>query len=378
MPKGEFTVSLKGDEYICFNFKLNNSINRVILMRGYSREQKLIFEHYEQDNSYTEAKLIPTDGVSQIRTIYPASDKDWIKFEAEEGYIYAIKISNLIGNKMNTVMYLYNNDGKTELKHNDNYSSKIVMKVLQTGTYYVKVLSNCKDDPNAIGQYDISITKTLDEHPKLSNVVVSSVDYKSADINLTSNMSGTIYYVVLDKDAAPLNAEQIKNRYDGNCQADKGSNTINVRGLTASSEYKVYMVLDYENYRTSEISEVTFATEQDANPPRLADINISDVKHDSIELTLTSDEDGYISYAVVSPSYAGGLSKEDISEGKFENIKEQLVFSDFTHINEGVNNIRIHEYDQLQQSTEYTLLFVVKDINGNITEISQKRFITVA
>jgi hypothetical protein len=351
-------------------------------------------DDYEQDNSYTEAKLISTDGVHQTRTIYPASDEDWIKFEAEEGHMYSIETSNFIGKQMRTVMYLYNTDGETELEHSHYYPSKIVMGGLQTGTYYVKILHYFKnygwDDPDAVGQYDVSITKTLDEQPQLSDVVVSSVDHKSGEINLTSNMRGTVCYVVLDKEAAPPNAEQIKRGYDGsskpqpaflygNKKVDKGSNTINVRGLTPSSEYKVYMVLDYENYRTSEISEVTFATEQDANPPKLADIDISDVKHDSIELSLTSDEDGFITYAVVSPSYTGGLSKEDIVEGNFESIKEQLILNGLVSINEGVNNVHIPEYyGYLKQSTEYKLLFVVRDINGNITEISEKSFTTAA
>jgi hypothetical protein len=356
-------------------------------------------DDYEQDNSYTEAKLISTDGTPQTRTIFPASDEDWIKFKAEEGNIYDIKTSNLIGNGMDTVMYLYDTDGETELEYNNNYidynyidySSKIVMSKLQTGTYYVKILHCYKDagrdDSNAVGQYDISITKTVDEQPKLSDVCVSSVDYKSADINLTANMNGTINYVVLDKDAVPTNAEQIKricngSEYStflhGNKKVDKGSHTINVRGLTASSEYKVYMVLDYENYRTSEISEVTFTTKQDINPPKLTDIDISDVKHDSIELSLTSDEDGFITYAVVSTSYSEGLSKEDIAEGKFENIKQQLILNGSAKINEGINNISIPQYGKLQQLTDYKLLFVVRDINGNITEINEKSFTTAA
>ncbi|MFZ5648477.1 MAG: S-layer homology domain-containing protein, partial [Bacillota bacterium] len=82
---------------------------------------------YEPDDTFAQATLISTDGTAQRHRIDPATDQDWIKFIAQAGQSYRIRTSNLfppeINNAvtdMNTWIYLYDTDGTTKLKDNDD------------------------------------------------------------------------------------------------------------------------------------------------------------------------------------------------------------------------------------------------------------------
>jgi hypothetical protein len=66
---------------------------------------------YEPDNSFGEAKSIATDGSVQTHNFHAAWDNDWAKFVASGGMQYTIETSNL-GSRCDTVLYLYDTDGR--------------------------------------------------------------------------------------------------------------------------------------------------------------------------------------------------------------------------------------------------------------------------
>ncbi|HIC88401.1 MAG TPA: hypothetical protein EYP04_03235 [Anaerolineae bacterium] len=114
---------------------------------------------YESDNSAATAKTIGANGAPQTRNFCPAGDEDWVKFSVSAGP-YIIETSNL-GAASDTMLYLYDQDGSTELAQDDDggegKASRIQYNFTTAGTYYVKVRHH---DPNRYGantNYDLSV-----------------------------------------------------------------------------------------------------------------------------------------------------------------------------------------------------------------------------
>jgi YVTN family beta-propeller protein len=107
---------------------------------------------YEPDNTPPLAALLSTEGGSQDHTFDATADEDWMRFRASAGVVYTLTTSNLVavigpqGNvlRTNTVMYLYDSDGSSELARNDDYqpnslASQIVWSAPHTGQFYSMV-----------------------------------------------------------------------------------------------------------------------------------------------------------------------------------------------------------------------------------------------
>jgi hypothetical protein len=117
---------------------------------------------YESDNTYTSAKVITTDGISQTHTIHTEGDQDWVKFTATAGVNYVLMTANT-GGHADTVLYLYDTNGSTLIGSNDDYpgmgwASRLDWQVPASGTYYVMVNHW---DPYAYGcttAYGLSVT----------------------------------------------------------------------------------------------------------------------------------------------------------------------------------------------------------------------------
>lgn len=96
---------------------------------------------YESDNAYYEAKEIRTDGTWQIHNTCPDGDIDWVRFWTSAGRTLAIETSNL-GLDSDTLLTLYDIDGRTPLWSNDDagagLESQIVWTFLREGVYYIK------------------------------------------------------------------------------------------------------------------------------------------------------------------------------------------------------------------------------------------------
>lgn len=135
---------------------------------------------FEGDDSFGDAKEISV-GSTQTHSIDHKGDTDWIKFTAEAGKTYTIRTSDMLPanfysmhfDPMDSVIYLYDTDGATLIKFNDDrithqgpmtdftvLESEIVWSCDVAGTYYVKAVK--WDTPNAedygVGKYNIRIT----------------------------------------------------------------------------------------------------------------------------------------------------------------------------------------------------------------------------
>lgn len=117
---------------------------------------------YESDNTYTTAKTITVNGAVQTHNFHVAGDVDWAKFAVTAGSAYTITTSNL-GTSNDTVLYLYDTDGTTELASNNdcspgnpascinNYTATI------TGTYYISVSHSAAQGGCTGYDYDLAV-----------------------------------------------------------------------------------------------------------------------------------------------------------------------------------------------------------------------------
>ncbi|MFP4395893.1 MAG: pre-peptidase C-terminal domain-containing protein, partial [Anaerolineales bacterium] len=98
---------------------------------------------YEPDDHFTAAVSRPVDGQPITRSFETLADKDWISFDAVAGRTYTITTSRL-GGAVDTVLQLYDTDGKTLIDENDDYlaasdASQIVWTAARSGKYYVRI-----------------------------------------------------------------------------------------------------------------------------------------------------------------------------------------------------------------------------------------------
>jgi len=116
---------------------------------------------YEPDNSYSDAVLIATTGVTQTHNFHYAGDNDWAKFSTASGSSYVIETANL-GTGCDTYLYLYDTDGATEITHDDDagtgLASRIAWTASITGTYYVRVRHYSSSAYGPDTNYDLSVT----------------------------------------------------------------------------------------------------------------------------------------------------------------------------------------------------------------------------
>lgn len=117
-------------------------------------------DSYEPDDTYAQANPISTDGVPQCHVnTDPVSDQDWVTFDAVAGHAYEIgtRLLNDINQSdaaaNDTLLYLYDTDGTTQLAFNDDVGyitwyqgyyyyreSLISWTAPSDGAYYVREL----------------------------------------------------------------------------------------------------------------------------------------------------------------------------------------------------------------------------------------------
>jgi hypothetical protein len=84
-------------------------------------------DSYEADNTYAQAQEISTDGAPQCHVnTNPVSEEDWVRFGAVNGHAYEIgtrllsDINQSDAAANDTLLYLYDVDGTTQLAFNDD------------------------------------------------------------------------------------------------------------------------------------------------------------------------------------------------------------------------------------------------------------------
>ncbi|MBU0756510.1 MAG: S8 family serine peptidase [Nanoarchaeota archaeon] len=122
-----------------------------------------VLDQYEPDDAIGSATTILTNGTRQTHTFSPAGDEDFYYFEAYAGTKYTVLTDNL-ENSADTVIYLYDDDGITELSSNDDIlaglilNSKITWEVTKDSVLFVKAEDYSSSRDN--GTYDISVTES--------------------------------------------------------------------------------------------------------------------------------------------------------------------------------------------------------------------------
>jgi uncharacterized repeat protein (TIGR01451 family) len=177
---------------------------------------------YEPDQYYTDAFEIPTTGQVYTRAFNAPADKDWVKFYARTGQVYTITTA-YVDADVDTVLQLYDLDGKTLLLSNDDYepdsrSSRLQWTAPQDGWYFVRVTHfDHTYDPRYVlvcgSRYTISVeqeilgvTKTV-SNLKTVYEVGDTVDY----VIVVWNKLNTIQTNVVITDYIPAKTIYVPN-----------------------------------------------------------------------------------------------------------------------------------------------------------------------
>lgn len=176
---------------------------------------------------------------------------------------------------------LYDNpDGTSYISMNGPYSawSKSIIlgekdNIDQEGTYSIRIAVWNSNTGFSQHAFNFTIDRTP---PTIGAVSVSNITVNSADVNLTSNERGTVYYVALPADAQEPTADQVKAGQDraGQDVALKGSQsadadtttTVAVSNLTELEPYKVYLVAEDQAGNLSAVHSEA-VTAQDTTAP---------------------------------------------------------------------------------------------------------------
>ncbi|MBN1874131.1 MAG: DUF11 domain-containing protein [Anaerolineae bacterium] len=186
---------------------------------------------YEPDNYYTEASEIKTDGDFLTRTFGMLNDKDWMAFRAMGGQVYTITTAYLDAD-VDTVLHLYDLDGATMLRQNDDYktgskASQIVWVAPRTGVYYIRVTHfDHTYDPRyalvcggryalAVDQEILGLTKLADTGRKLALTPGDLITYTI----LVWNKMNMVQSNIVITDYIPLYTTYIT----GSAQTTKGT-----------------------------------------------------------------------------------------------------------------------------------------------------------
>ena len=80
-----------------------------------------VSDAFEPDGSCGIAKPITVDATAQQHTLFPGGDEDWVSFAVIAGQTYAIETaSGTPAEDIDTVLYLYDADGTTEIGYDDD------------------------------------------------------------------------------------------------------------------------------------------------------------------------------------------------------------------------------------------------------------------
>ena len=115
---------------------------------------------FEPDDSYDVATPITVGGGAQQHTVYPEGDEDWVSFSVSPGWAYTIETGEgAPSESMDTAMRLYDSDGTTQIRYDDDGGTDLYSLVEYTAdadkTLYARVAGSSTSD---IGAYSLSVT----------------------------------------------------------------------------------------------------------------------------------------------------------------------------------------------------------------------------
>ncbi len=210
--------------------------------------------------------------------------------------------------------------------------------------------------------------------PSLSAVSVDTLTDTTADLNFTSNESGNYYYLVYAEADSPPSAATIKAQ---GTAVNKGAAAataatpvdVTMSGLTASTNYTVYLIVEDAAGNQSLVSDTDFTTTvtPDTTAPVVTLVSVDTLTTTSADLNFTSNESGnyyYLVYAEADSAPSAATIKAQgtaVNKGAAATLAataEDVTMSGLTH------------------STNYTVYLIVEDAAGNQSLVSDTDFTT--
>ncbi len=208
--------------------------------------------------------------------------------------------------------------------------------------------------------------------PTLSSESASGLSATGGTLNFTSNEVGTYYYVVYAAaDSAP-NAATVKAQgvavAKGTAAALASANTISISGLSGSTAYKAYVVVEDSSNNASAVSTIVFTTTAtaDTTAPIISSESASGISSTGATLNFTSSETGTY-YYVVYPS--GDLAPN----GATVKAQGPAVAKGTGSANASNNTAN---FSGLSALTDYKAYVVVEDAASNMSAVSTITFVT--
>lgn len=113
----------------------------------------------EPDNIQSNAQPVRIDGRPQTRNSCPAGDKDWMRFDAEEGRTYTVETVALAGQADTTLCRYDANGVQLECDHDRGagLGSRLTYRSAAAGTYYFAIEQVDSEIAGAAAQYAIQV-----------------------------------------------------------------------------------------------------------------------------------------------------------------------------------------------------------------------------
>ena len=119
----------------------------------------LAADAYEPDDSYTAATGILVGDAPQEHTIDPEGDVDWVSFTVGPGWVYTLETApGSLGDEMDTVLYLYDSDGTTQIAWDDDGGSDGYSLIEYTSWTSKTVYAKVAGYGGGTGAYSIALT----------------------------------------------------------------------------------------------------------------------------------------------------------------------------------------------------------------------------
>jgi hypothetical protein len=145
----------------------------------------------ELDDSHLRSHQVWPDDPPVARGFDVAQDRDWVKFNADQGVTYTIRTLNLAGGA-DTVVNLYDVDAFSLLAGNDDAgggpSSQLVWAAPYTGTFFVETLSAPGATTGCSTTYELRITTY--EAPQADFSVSRTSGFAPLPIRFTDTSTG--------------------------------------------------------------------------------------------------------------------------------------------------------------------------------------------
>jgi len=182
-PETKMTVVKKGGISVRKRIKISATIV-ILFCLLVAIPAVSIADDYEPDDIMAVARWITVGNEFQNHEIDPATDTDWVKFEAIEGYGYVIELANESAG--NVYCHLYNENGNLLISSIDTHKEWLCPL---TGTYYLMIWENGQ---NNVCSYQVRILPAY-----WNGTAVWNSDYEPDDNWYSAYLirtDGTVYH----------------------------------------------------------------------------------------------------------------------------------------------------------------------------------------